>query len=193
VRVVKERREELLELIRDRSLEFGDFTLTSGKKSKYYIDARLTTLDPLGAFLIGNVILDVLDEKKIHPDAVGGLSLGADPISTAVSLVSHTRNRPIRALMVRKEAKGHGTRKRVEGVLHAGDEVVVVEDVISTGGSTMTAIEALESEGARVALVVAIVDRLMGGREALESKGFPVEVLFTIRDILGDRWESVRD
>lgn len=189
---VKERREELLELIRETSLEFGDFTLTSGKKSKYYIDARLTTLDPRGSFLIGNLILDTLEEKGIRADAVGGLSLGADPISTAVSLISHIRKAPMRALMIRKEAKGHGMQKRVEGELNAGDSVVVVEDVISTGGSTMAAIEAVEAEGATVAVVVAIVDRLMRGRETIESRGYEVEVLYTIRDIIGDRWESVR-
>jgi orotate phosphoribosyltransferase len=190
---VKETREELLELIRETSLEFGDFTLTSGKKSKYYIDARLTTLDPRGSFLIGNLILDILEEKGIMADTVGGLSLGADPISTAVSLVSHTRQMPMRALMIRKEAKGHGMQKRVEGELNAGDSVVIVEDVISTGGSTMTAIEAVEAEGATVTVVVAIVDRLMGGRETIESRGYEVEVLYTIRDIIGDRWESVRE
>jgi orotate phosphoribosyltransferase len=185
-------RAELLDLIRNTSLKFGDFTLTSGKKSKYYIDARLTTLDPKGAYLIGTLINDLVKEKGIKADAVGGLSLGADPISTAVSLVSYLKKTPLRALMVRKEAKAHGMKKRVEGVFNHGDAVIVVEDVISTGGSTLTAIEAIEEEGGRVAAVIGIVDRLMGGREAIEATGHPVDVIFTIRDILGDRWEEMR-
>lgn len=186
-------RAQLLELIRKNSLKFGDFTLTSGKKSRYYIDARLTTLDPKGSYLIGCLINDIVEEKRIRADAVGGLSLGADPISTAVSLVSYLRKSPLRALMVRKEAKAHGMKRRVEGVLGPGDSVVVVEDVISTGGSTLTAIEAIEEEGARVAAVIGIVDRLMGGRQAIEAKGHPVDVIFTIKDILGDRWEEMKD
>jgi orotate phosphoribosyltransferase len=187
-----ESRTELLDLIRNVSLKFGDFTLTSGKKSKYYIDARLTTLDPKGAYLIGNLINDLVKQKGIKADAVGGLSLGADPISTAVSLVSYMRGEPLRALMVRKEVKSHGMKKRVEGVFNPGDTVVVVEDVVSTGGSTITAIEAIEEEGGQVAAVIGIVDRLMGGREAIEATGHRLDVIFTIKDILGERWEEMR-
>jgi orotate phosphoribosyltransferase len=189
----KDQNKELLDLIRERSVRFGDFTLTSGKKSHYYIDARLTTLDPKGAYLIGNIVLDMLGKQGIKPDAVGGLSLGADPISTAVSLISFTRDEPLRALMIRKETKKHGMGKRVEGNLVAGDSVLIVEDVISTGGSTLTAIKAIEDEGARVVLVVALVDRLMGGREAIESEGYTVEVLYSIKEILGDRWKSPQE
>ncbi|MFQ6103457.1 MAG: orotate phosphoribosyltransferase [Candidatus Glassbacteria bacterium] len=188
-----EKREELLKLIREKSVRFGDFTLSSGKKSSYYIDARLTTLDPKGAYLIGNLILDRLKDSGISADAVGGLSLGADPISTAVSLMSFVRNEPLRALLVRRETKRHGMGRRVEGELTRGDAVIVVEDVISTGGSTLTAIEAIEAEGAHVAAVVGLVDRLMGGKESLEAKGYKVDVIFTIKEILGERWKSPED
>ncbi len=185
-----DKRQDLLDLLREKSVRFGDFVLSSGKKSHYYIDARLTTLDPGGAFLIGNIILDRLKDNGIRADAVGGLSLGADPISTAVSLMSFIREEPLKALMIRKEAKAHGMRKSVEGNLNAGDEIVIVEDVISTGGSTLTAIEAIEAQGARVVVVVGLVDRLMGGRETIESKGYRVDVIFSIKEILGERWES---
>jgi len=188
-----DQKQELLDLIRERSVRFGDFTLTSGKKSHYYIDARLTTLDPKGAYLIGNIILDRIEESDVRPDAVGGLSLGADPISTAVSLVSFTRGEPLRALMIRKETKKHGMGKRVEGNLEPGDSVLIVEDVISTGGSTITAIKAIENEGAHVPLIIALVDRLMGGKENIESEGYTVDVLFSIKEILGDSWKSPQD
>ena len=190
---MNERRDELLKLIREKSVRFGDFTLSSGKKSSTYIDARLTTLDPQGAYLIGNLILDRLEDGGIRADAVGGLSLGADPISTAVSLMSFVRKEPLRALLVRKETKAHGMAKKVEGELRKGDRVVVIEDVISTGGSALTAIEAIEAEGAHVAMVVGLVDRLMGGRETLEAKGYKVDVVFTIKEILGERWQSFED
>ena len=188
-----DQKQELLDLIRERSVRFGDFTLTSGKKSHYYIDARLTTLDPKGAYLIGNIVLDRMQESDVRPDAVGGLSLGADPISTAVSLVSFTRDEPMRALMIRKETKKHGMGKRVEGNLEPGDSVLIVEDVISTGGSTITAIKAIENEGAHVPLIIALVDRLMGGKENIESEGYTVDVLFSIKEILGDSWKSPQD
>jgi orotate phosphoribosyltransferase len=188
-----DQKQELLDLIRERSVRFGDFTLTSGKKSHYYVDARLTTLDPKGAYLIGNIVLDRIEESNLRPDCVGGLSLGADPISTAVSLVSFTRDQPLRALMIRKETKKHGMGKRVEGNLEPGDSVLIVEDVISTGGSTLIAIKAIEDEGAKVPLIIALVDRLMGGKETIESEGYTVDVLFSIKEILGDRWKSPQD
>ncbi len=171
----------LLELIREKALKLGDFTLASGKKSTYYLDGKQVTLDPQGARLIGEGILDLLAADKT-PAAVGGMSIGADPITAAVVTMSAVRQTPLAGFMVRKEAKGHGTNQYIEGPVSPGDEVVIVEDVVTTGGSSLEAIERVEAFGLKVVRVVAIVDRMQGGAEAFAAKGYPFASLLTIRD-----------
>ena len=174
-------KELLLSLIMEKSLKFGDFTLASGKKATYYLDCRQITLDSVGAKLIGEGILELLQQDAL-PQAVGGMSIGADPITAAVITVAAFQNIPLKGFMVRKQSKGHGTNQFVEGPLVAGDRVIIVEDVVTTGGSSLDAIEKVEALGIKVDGVIAIIDRLEGGREQFESKGYTFCSLFTVRD-----------
>ena len=174
-------REALIALVRQKSLKFGDFTLVSGKKATYYLDGKQVTLDPNGARLIAEGILDVLEADGL-PDAIGGMSIGADPIAAAVVTMSAVRGTPIAGFMVRKQGKGHGTEQYVEGPVQPGDEVVIVEDVVTTGGSSLAAIERAEAFGLKVTRVIAIVDRMEGGREAFQQRDYPFTSLLTIHD-----------
>ncbi len=173
-------KQALLDLIREKALKFGEFTLVSGKKASYYLDGKQVTLDSAGAKLVGEGILELLGDKL--PVAVGGMSIGADPITAAVITVAGVRGIPLKGILVRKEAKGHGTQKFVEGPVQPGDEVVVVEDVVTTGGSSLLAIERLEAEGLKVKQVIAIIDRMEGGAEAFTKRGYAFTSLFSIRD-----------
>jgi orotate phosphoribosyltransferase len=175
--------EQLVRLLAERSAKRGDFTLASGRKSSLYIDARLTTMTPEGQQLIGRLGLQLLRDASWDADAVGGLTLGADPIAYAICHSSATTDRPVRAFTVRKEAKAHGTGKLIEGPLARGDRVVVVEDVITTGGSAAKAVEALRRENATLLGVLALVDRQEGGREHIESLGLEVRSLATAAEI----------
>ena len=172
----------LQSLIMENALKFGDFTLASGKKAQYYLDCRQVTLDSVGARLIGEGILEMLQVNPVMPQAVGGMAIGADPITAAVITVAAYRNIPLKGFMVRKQAKGHGTGRFVEGPVGEGDHVVIVEDVVTTGGSSLDAIERVEAVGAIVDGVIAIIDRLEGGNEAFQSKGYLHRSLFTVRD-----------
>ena len=178
----------LAALLASRSARHGDFTLASGRRSDLYIDARLTTMHPDGLVLIGPAGLDAVRSSAWGGDvsAVGGLTLGADPIAYAISYASalKTPAQTIRAFTVRKEAKTHGTGKLIEGPFQSGDRVVIVEDVITTGGSALRAVEAVRAAGGNVAGVLALVDREEGGRQALEAKGLDVEVLVKAGDVL---------
>ena len=174
-------KELLQSLIMEKALKFGDFTLASGKKATFYLDCRQITLDSVGAKLIGEGILELLQQGAI-PNAVGGMVIGADPITAAVITVAAYQNIPLKGFMVRKQSKGHGTNQFVEGPITAGDRVVIVEDVVTTGGSSLEAIERVETLGIKVEGVIAIIDRLEGGREAFEAKGYPFRSLFTVRD-----------
>ncbi len=175
---------ELREIIRQRSLRTGDFTLTSGKKSNYYLDCRMTTLHPRGALLIGRLILANMFEKNIQADAIGGLTMGADPIATAVAVVSALEGRPISAFIVRKDAKGHGTQRTIEGYDgKPGSRVIIVDDVCTTGASTLAAAEKAEQAGYRVVAAFCVVDREEGGTEAI-AKRYPFYALFTARELL---------
>jgi len=178
----QDRRDRLLALLRERAVAFGDFTLASGRKSTYYIDARLVTLHPEGGYLIGRVILDMMARHGIEADAVGGLTLGADPIAVSVAVASHQERRPLPAFVVRKEAKSHGTGRRVEGGLKPGARVLIVDDVVTTAGSTLQAIGAVEEMGCRVAAVMCLIDRAEGGAEALRD--YPFHPLFTVAELL---------
>lgn len=172
--------EALLEILLKKSVMFGDFTLASGAKSDLYVDCRLTTLDAKGAYLVGQVLLPIVRQAEkelgIKADGVGGLTMGADPVALAIAMASHLNEpeNPLHAFSVRKEAKKHGRQKLVEGNFKAGDQVVVVDDVITTGGSTLKAIEAIEAEGGKIAFVVVLLDREEGGKANIEAKGYKV-------------------
>ena len=168
---------KLVEMLASRSARRGTFTLASGRQSDLYIDARLTTMSPDGLATIGPLALERLRVCGWTPDAVGGLTLGADPVSYAIAHASALAGTPVRAFTVRKEAKTHGTGKLIEGPFQAGDRVVVIEDVITTGGSALKAAAAIRAAGGVVLGVLAVVDREEGGREVLETEGLAVETL----------------
>lgn len=176
-------RERLLDLLAERSFRVGDFTLASGRKSRYYVDARTTTLSAEGQALIGTLGLSALDEAALRPEAVGGLTMGADPIAYAIAHRSFLDGRPIEAFTVRKEPKGHGVGKQIEGCFEAGKEVVVIEDTITTGGSALKACRAVEAAGGEVLAVLALVDREEGGREAIEDEGYRVMSLVRLSEL----------
>ena len=171
----------LKDLLMARSVKRGNFILASGKASNIYIDARLTTMSPEGMVLIGKLALDAIRKRGWNPDAVGGLTMGADPVSFSISHTSALQNNPVRAFSVRKEAKGHGTGNRIEGPFKSGDKVVVIEDVITTGKSAIQAIDAIEAAGGDILGVLAIVDRQDGGREAIAERGYEA---ITLTDIV---------
>ena len=159
-------KEELIELLKTKeAVKFGDFTLSSGKKSDFYVDCRKITLHPQGARLIAQIILEKIKGSKV--DAIGGLTLGADPITSSVVALSD-----IPGFIVRKKEKEHGTRQKIEGIIESGFNVVIVEDVATTGASALQAIEAVEAVGAKVVKVIAVVDREEGAAEALKNYDF---------------------
>jgi orotate phosphoribosyltransferase len=175
---------ELREIIRKKSLSVGDFTLSSGKKSTYYLDCRTTTLDPRGALLIARSILQSMRANSIQADAIGGLTLGADPIAAAVAVVSELEGRPLPAFIVRKEAKGHGTRRHIEGFSGPpGSRVVIVDDVCTTGASIIEAAQKAQQAGYQVAAAFCVVDREEGGTEAI-TRMYPFYALFTAEELL---------
>ena len=180
-------KQALIALIREKALKLGDFTLASGKKSKYYLDGKQVTLDPTGSRLVAEGILDLLaEDAQVQGDslpvAVGGMSIGADPITSAVVTMSAIRDTPVKGFMVRKESKGHGTNQYIEGPVQPGDNVVIVEDVVTTGGSSLTAIERVEQFGMKVSRVIAIIDRMEGGAKAFADRGYQLSSLLCIRD-----------
>ena len=177
--------DELVEILATRSARLGEFTLASGARSSLYIDARITTMSPDGLALVGPLALKTIQEAGWTPDSVGGLTLGADPVSYAIAYASALARTPVRAFTVRKEAKTHGTGKLIEGPFRAGDRVVVVEDVITTGGSALKAIDAIRAAGATIVVgVIAVVDREEGGRERIESAGYPVRTLVRASEVV---------
>jgi orotate phosphoribosyltransferase len=176
--------DRLVRLLAERSARRGNFTLASGRQSTLYIDARLTTMTPDGQQLIGRLGLQLVRDAGWRCDAVGGLTLGADPIAYAICHASAASAKPVRSFTVRKEPKAHGTGKQIEGPVATGDHVVVVEDVITTGGSAAKAIEAIRREGMTPVAVLALVDREEGGREHLETLGLPVRSLVTASQIV---------
>lgn len=181
--------QRLIALLASLSAKRGDFVLASGRRSTLYVDCRLTAMHPEGQLLIGRAGLAALRECGWPVDSVGGLTLGADPIAYAIahaSALAHERGdgEMVRGFTVRKEAKQHGTGKLIEGPFSAGDNVVVVEDVITTGGSALKAVEAIRAAGGNVQGVLALVDRQEGGREALETAGLKVMSLVTAEQLL---------
>lgn len=184
-------RQELATILRQKSVKTGKFTLASGKESDLYVDCRVTTLDARGAVLVGRVLHDLLrreeGSRNLQIGSLGGLTLGADPITLSVAIASSLAGDqpPVQAFVVRKEAKGHGRGKRIEGNFTPDQPVVVVDDVITTGDSTLKAIQAIEDEGGKVAFALILVDRQEGGRENIESKGYPVVAAFTRQELVG--------
>jgi len=174
-------KQALVSLVKEKALRFGDFTLVSGKKASYYLDGKQITLDSAGAKLIAEGILDLLGQPL--PDAVGGMAIGADPITAAVVTMAGVRGLELKGILIRKESKAHGTKKFVEGPVRPGDEVVIVEDVVTTGGSSLLAIQRAEEFGLKVKRVVAIIDRMEGGAEAFAARGYEFVSLLTIRDL----------
>lgn len=174
-------RHTLLDLIVKYAYREGDFVLSSGAKSSYYINCKEVTLRAEGALIIGRLILNILPETT---NAVAGLTLGADPIVSAVSVVSALTETPIPALIIRKEAKGHGTKAYIEGPsLAESAEVVVLEDVVTTGKSALQAVERLQDANYKVSRIIALVDRKQGGEELYKSRGLGFQALFTIEDL----------
>jgi len=175
-------RDELMTRLIERSLRTGDFTLASGRKSNYYINGKLTTLDSRGAYLIARVFMAMIADDV--PDAVGGLTLGADPIVGSMLSMAGMEDLPLKGFIVRKASKDHGTRSLVEGPLGEGDRVVIIEDVVTTGGSALEAVDAVVALGCEVKKVVAVVDREEGGPENLEARGLRLESIFTASELL---------
>jgi orotate phosphoribosyltransferase len=181
-------REKLFLLLQEKGFKKGKFLLTSGKESDFYIDCRPVTLHPEGAYLVGKLFFEKLRRSLDTVRAVGGMTMGADPMASAISLVSYLEGKPIHAFLIRKEAKKHGRGLWIEGIqnLPEGTGVAIVEDVVTTGGSTIKAIERAKEEGLEVVRVLAIVDRDEGGRENLKSYGYDIESLFTRHDFMKD-------
>ncbi len=180
-------RRQLLSLIREHSYREGDFVLASGKRSRFYVDLRRTSLTAEGAALIGDLMLDLLESSGWSFSAAGGLTLGADPLTTAVGIAAYRRGRALSSFIVRKEAKSHGAGRQVElaGDLAKGAPVVVLDDTVTTGGSTLVAVQAMREAGFDVVGAACVVDRNEGGRERLEEAGVPLLRLFTLADLRG--------
>lgn len=174
-------RQQLIELIKTHSLQFGKFTLASGKEANFYLDCRKVTLHPQGANQIGAGMLELLADNL--PDAIGGMAIGADPISAATITLAGGRDLNLLGFIVRKEAKQHGTGRQVEGPVQAGMSAVIVEDVVTSGGSALKAVDAAREFGLQVDRILAVVDRLEGGREAIEAAGLTLQTLVTVRDL----------
>ena len=176
--------ERLITLLARNSARRGQFTLSSGRTSSLYIDARLTTMSPEGLSLIGPLAISAINDAGWRPDSVGGLTLGADPVAYAISYASARTVRPIRAFTVRKEPKVHGAGRQIEGPFLPDDKVVVIEDVITTGGSALRAAEVVRAAGATITGVFALIDREEGGREAIEAEGYAVRSLVPASEIV---------
>lgn len=177
---MKERLKEILlelSVIKNR-----EFTLASGKKSNFYVDARITTLHPEGAFLIGKLFLDMLEGIEVN--SIGGYSIGADPIVSSISVRSFIEKKPIPAFIIRKQEKTYGTGKIIEGNFRKGDKVIIFDDVVTSGGSILKGAAEVEKAGGSVLGVMAVIDREEGGREMIETAGYPFSSIFTKKDLL---------
>ena len=178
---VSGRREALRKMINERSVLRGEFVLTSGRKSNYYIDGRMTTLSADGAALTGQYIFDMI--RDLNVDAVGGPTIGADPMATAVSLAGYHAGQSIDAFIVRSDRKRHGTMKQIEGPIRPGSRVVIVDDTVTTGNSLLDAAEAAREAGCEVVKIVAILDRLQGGGQKIRERGYDFEAILTNDDL----------
>jgi orotate phosphoribosyltransferase len=179
-------RQRLKEIILEKSYRKGTFTLTSGKTSDFYVDVKQTSLSAEGSYLCGKLILDLMLQADTPIEAVGGMTLGADPLVSAVSVVSHLEGHPVPAFIVRKEAKGHGTENYIEGLsnMTPGCRVTLLEDVVTTGGTLVKVIDRVEAAGFTVAQIITVVERQEGGVEVLAKAGYKLESLFTREQLL---------
>jgi orotate phosphoribosyltransferase len=175
--------QRLIEAFQTKALKRGSFVLASGKTASFYLDAKQVVLDAAGAMLVGQAVLARLQELGPLPDAVGGMSIGADPITAAVVTMAGAAGLPLKGFMIRKEPKGHGLGRYVEGPVASGNRVVILEDVVTTGGSSLLAIDRAIEFGLQVERVVTLVDRLAGGKEAFAARGIPMDAMITIRDL----------
>jgi len=176
-------RSTLIDLVATKALKRGTFRLASGREASFYLDAKQVILDAQGSALVGQAILQLLQSYGSLPAAVGGMSIGADPVTSAVVTMAGVANLPLKGFMVRKEPKDHGTKRFVEGPVQPGDRVVIVEDVTTTGGSSLLAIDRAMEFGLVVERVVTVIDRLAGAKETLAARGIPLDSLVTIRDL----------
>jgi len=177
-----DRKNRLKELLLQKSFLKGDFVLTSGERSKVFFDVKMTSLDPEGAWLAADLILDMIEGQNI--DAVGGIAVGACPIVSAICVRSYERGIPISAFYVRKEAKAHGTQKKIEGLeLQKGDRVVIVDDVATKGGSMLEAIAPVKELGCEIVEAIVIVDREQGATEKLKQAGYTLKSIFKRSDL----------
>lgn len=177
-----EDREQLCFLVERDALLHGGFELASGQESSFYFDSKPVTLSPTGARLVGQAFIDVIDTHAPNADAVGGLTLGADPIISSVVLLSESTRQPLKGLIVRKEQKSHGTERLIEGPRAGVNEVVVVDDVVTSGASARQAVEGLRNSGLTVVLAIALIDRLAGFEETMRELGVPTHAILTIDD-----------
>jgi orotate phosphoribosyltransferase len=192
-------RQKLITLFRERALKFGEFTLASGQKSSYYVDKMQITLHSVGLRLVSEALLDLIADLDF--DAVGGMTIGADPIVGGMLCIAAQRGRSLDGFLVRKEAKGHGTGRFIEGPLTTGMKVAIVEDVVTTGGSSLQAAQRVREFGCEIVVVAGIVDRLQGGRENFRAQGLEFRSLLTVRDFgigelgsgVGDQGSGIRD
>ena len=181
-------KERLGEIILDRSFKYSEdppFTLASGKKSNFYFNCKPTTLDPEGMNLIGAIIFDMLKDTDIT--AAGGLTLGADPIANALAVISYQKGKPIKSFIVRKDVKDHGTKSAIEGNVGPGEKIAIIDDVITTGGSTITAIEQAGQAGLIIDRVITLIDREEGGRENIRKYAENIESVLTRTEVMAIR------
>jgi orotate phosphoribosyltransferase len=187
---LENKKSRLMELLRSRSVFYGDFTLSSGARSRYYFDCKLTTLHGEAASLIGSIVHGMIREQEalrnVQIDGIGGLTMGADPIALATGIASFHEHleRPLNVFIVRKTQKAHGQGKQIEGNFKAGDRVVVIDDVVTKGEATVQAIDAVEAQGGKVEFVIMLVDREEGGRARIEARGIPTFPIFRKSELL---------
>ena len=180
--MIADTRERLRNLLRENAVLRGDFILSSGQRSSYYLDARRVTLSAAGAALIGDAFLDMLSDLDLQ--AVAGLAIGADPIVASIAAAAGRSGRDVDGLIVRKERKEHGAGRRIEGPWREGLRVAVVEDTLTTGASSLQAADAVEEAGGKVVVVCALIDREQGAREAIEAAGYPFKALYRASELL---------
>jgi orotate phosphoribosyltransferase len=189
---IEEMKERLGEIILEKSFKYSEnppFTLASGRQSNYYFNCKPTTLDPEGMNLIGAIIFDMLKDTGVT--AAGGLTLGADPIANALAVISYQKGKPIKSFIVRKDVKDHGTKSAIEGSVSPGDKIAIIDDVITTGGSTITAIEQARKAGLHIEMVITLVDREEGGRENILKHVDHIKSILTRTEIMNLRAKKI--
>jgi orotate phosphoribosyltransferase len=189
---IKEMKERLGEIILEKSFKYSEnppFTLASGRQSNYYFNCKPTTLDPEGMNLIGAIIFDMVKDTGIT--AAGGLTLGADPIANSLAVISYQKGKPIKSFIVRKDVKDHGTKSAIEGSVSPGDKIAIIDDVITTGGSTITAIEQARKAGLNIEMVITLIDREEGGRENILKHVDNIKSILTRTEIMRLRAKKI--